>query len=136
FPKLYPGAVSIRLTPAFGASLIVSTTTWRSWSPPHADPPPMDHVPRPILEISIPVFPNFIVFITDLFLSPVRYLSVQILLLLSVVHKVLREHLIYIRLLFDSSGSADILDRHSRRTVCIDGTVPDALALKKSGYKS
>ena len=25
-PKLYPGAVSIKLTPAFGASLIVSTT--------------------------------------------------------------------------------------------------------------
>ena len=25
-PKLYPGAVSIRLTPALGASLIVSTT--------------------------------------------------------------------------------------------------------------
>lgn len=62
-PKLYPGAVSIRLMPQRCASTMVSMQTCKSRSPFHAGPPPIAHVPNPMRESLISVLPKGIIFI-------------------------------------------------------------------------
>ena len=59
-PKLYPGAVSIRLTPSPGAARMVAAPRRSPSAPPNAGPPPMAHVPSPIRETSGPAPPILI----------------------------------------------------------------------------